>query len=130
MLADGYNLGGEPSGHMVLSDFSTTGDGMIAALQTLAAVTQMDKPISEIANVFTPAPQKLINVRFGDNDPLEDQNVIALIKKVDKRLGRSGRLLIRKSGTEPLVRVMAEAEDPEATVTAAEEIAEAVRKVA
>jgi phosphoglucosamine mutase len=130
MLADGYNLGGEPSGHMVLSDFSPTGDGMIAALQTLAAATQMDKPISEIANVFTPAPQKLINVRFGEKDPLEDKQVQALIKKVDKRLGRSGRLLIRKSGTEPLVRVMAEAEDPEATVCAAEEIAEAVRKVA
>jgi len=130
MLADGYNLGGEQSGHMVLSDFSTTGDGMIAALQVLAAMVKLDKPISEIANVFSPAPQKLINVRFADNDPLEDKNVIELIKKVDKRLGKSGRLLIRKSGTEQLVRVMTEAEDEEDTLTAAEEIAEAVRKAA
>lgn len=130
MLAKGYNLGGEQSGHVVLSDFSTTGDGMIAALQVLAALVQTDKPISEIANVFTPAPQKLINVRFGENDPLKDKEVKALIKKVDKRLGKSGRLLIRKSGTERLVRVMAEAEDTEDTLAAAEEIAEAVRKAA
>ena len=130
MRADGYNLGGEPSGHIVLSDFSTTGDGMIAALQILAALVQTEKPISEIANVFTPAPQKLINVRFGESDPLEDKDVISLIKKIDKRLGKSGRLLIRKSGTERLVRVMAEAENDDDTNSAAEEIAEAVRKVA
>lgn len=128
MLADGYNVGGEQSGHVVLSDFSTTGDGMIAALQVLTALVQSDKSISEIANVFTPAPQKLINVRFGENDPLEDKDVKALIKKVDKNLGKSGRLLIRKSGTERLIRVMAEAEDKQVTLDAAEEIAEAVRK--
>jgi len=130
MRAEGYNLGGEPSGHVVLSDFSTTGDGMIAALQILAALVQSDKPISELGNVFIPAPQRLINVRFGENDPLEDKDVIDLIKKVDKRLGKSGRLLIRKSGTERLVRVMAEAEDNDDTQAAAEEIAEALRKVA
>ncbi len=128
MRAEGYNLGGEQSGHVVLSDFSTTGDGMIAALQILAALVESDKPLSEIANVFTPAPQKLINVRFGDNDPLENANIKALIKKVDKNLGKSGRLLIRKSGTERLVRVMAEAEDKDNTMAAAEEIAEAIRK--
>ncbi len=128
MRADGYNLGGEQSGHVVLSDFSTTGDGMIAALQILAALVQSDKPFSELANVFTPAPQKLINVRFGENDPLEDKSVNALIKKVDKNLGKSGRLLIRKSGTERLVRVMAEAQDKDNTIAAAEEIAEAIRK--
>jgi len=130
MRADGYNLGGESSGHVVLSDFSTTGDGMIAALQALAAMVQTEKPISEIANAFTLAPQKLINIRFGENDPLEDKEVIASIKKVDKRLGKSGRLLIRKSGTEPLIRVMAEAEDNDEMISAAEEIAEVVRKVA
>jgi len=130
MRADGFNLGGEQSGHLVLSDFSTTGDGMIAALQVLASMVQTEKPISEIANVFTPAPQALINVRFGENDPLEDKNVLALIKKIDKRLGKTGRLLIRKSGTERLVRVMAEAEDNDETQAAANEIAEAVRKVA
>lgn len=130
MRAEGYNLGGEQSGHVVLSDFSTTGDGMIAALQILAALVESDKPLSKIANVFTPAPQKLINVRFGDSDPLEDDNIKALIKKVDKSLGKSGRLLIRKSGTERLVRVMAEAEDNESTLAAAEEIADAIRKAA
>jgi len=103
---------------------------MIAALQVLAALVQTDKPISEIANVFTPAPQTFINVRFGENDPLEDKDVKALIKKVDKRLGKTGRLLIRKSGTEQLVRVMAEAEDNDESQAAANEIAEAVRKVA
>jgi len=130
MRAEGYNLGGEQSGHVVLSDFSTTGDGMVAALQLLAAVVQSERPASEIANVFTPAPQKLINVHFGEKDPLEDEKVKALIKKIDKDLGKSGRLLIRKSGTERLVRVMAEAENKEDTLSAAEEIAEAVRKVA
>lgn len=128
MRAEGYNLGGEQSGHVVLSDFSTTGDGMIAALQILAALVQSDRPISELANVFTPAPQKLINVRFGEDDPLEDKDIQTLIKKVDKNLGKSGRLLIRKSGTERLVRVMAEAEDEADTMAAAEEIAEAIRK--
>jgi len=130
MRADGYNLGGEQSGHVVLSDFSTTGDGMIAALQVLAASVKTEKPISEIANVFTPAPQKLINVHFEESNPLEDKDVLALIKKVDKRLGKSGRLLIRKSGTERLIRVMVEAEDSNDTQTAAEEIAEAIRKAA
>jgi len=79
MRAEGYNLGGEQSGHVVLSDFSTTGDGMVAALQLLAAVVQSERPASEIANVFTPAPQKLINVHFGEKDPLEDEKVKALI---------------------------------------------------
>jgi len=128
MRTDGYNLGGEQSGHLVLSDFSTTGDGLIAALQALAAMVQTDKPLSEIANVFTPAPQKLINVRYSDKDPLLDETVQALIEKVEKRLGKTGRLVIRKSGTEPLVRVMAEAEDKDKMLAAAEEIAEAVRK--
>ena len=130
MRAEGYNLGGEPSGHVVLSDFSTTGDGMIAALQALAAMVQTEKPISEISNAFTLAPQKLINIRFEENDPLEDKGVLASIKKVDKRLGKSGRLLIRKSGTERLIRVMAEAEDNDDMIAAAEEIAEVVRKAA
>jgi len=128
MRAGGYNVGGEQSGHVVLSDFSTTGDGLIAALQALAAMVETDKPLSELANVFTPAPQKLINIRYKDKDPLEDEAVQALIAKVEKRLGKTGRLVIRKSGTEPLVRVMAEAEDEAKMLAAAEEIAEAVRK--
>lgn len=128
MRADGYNLGGEQSGHVVLSDFSTTGDGLIAALQALSAMVESEKPLSQIANVFTPAPQKLINIRYTDKDPLADDGVKALIAKIEKRLGKTGRLVIRKSGTEPLVRVMAEAEDKAQMLAAAEEIAEAVRK--
>ena len=128
MRAGGYNLGGEQSGHLVLSDFSTTGDGLIAALQILAALIETDKPLSEIANVFTPAPQKLINIRYADVDPLENQAVKAVITKVKKRLGKSGRLVIRKSGTEPLIRIMAEADDNEKMLIAAEEVAEAVHQ--
>ncbi|MEM9263093.1 MAG: phosphoglucosamine mutase, partial [Pseudomonadota bacterium] len=109
MRSGGYNLGGEQSGHIVLSNFSTTGDGLIAALQALAVMVEADKPLSEIARVFEPAPQKLINIRYNDIDPLDDTEVKQTIAKVKKRLGKSGRLVIRKSGTEPLVRVMAEA---------------------
>lgn len=128
MRKDGYNLGGEQSGHIIMSDFSTTGDGLLAALQTLAVMVESDKPLSEIGNVFTRAPQKLINLRYGDADPLEDAAVQDTIAKVEKRLGKTGRLVIRKSGTEPLVRVMAEAEDEAKMLAAAEDVAEAVRK--
>ncbi|MEM9669249.1 MAG: phosphoglucosamine mutase [Pseudomonadota bacterium] len=128
MRAGGYNLGGEQSGHIVLSDFSTTGDGLIAALQVLAVMVETDKPLAEVARVFDPAPQKLINVRYGDIDPLDDTVVKQTIAKVKKRLGKSGRLVIRKSGTEPLVRVMAEAQNETKMVNAVEEVAEAVRK--
>ncbi|MEM6899610.1 MAG: phosphoglucosamine mutase [Pseudomonadota bacterium] len=128
MRSGGYNLGGEQSGHIVLSDFSTTGDGLIAALQVLAVMVETEKPLSEVANVFEPAPQKLINVRYSDTDPLEDTSVKQTIAKVKKRLGKSGRLVIRKSGTEPLVRVMAEAQNETKMVNAVEEVAEAVRK--
>ncbi|MEM8633760.1 MAG: phosphoglucosamine mutase, partial [Pseudomonadota bacterium] len=128
MRSGGYNLGGEQSGHIVLSDFSTTGDGIIAALQVLAVMVETEKPLSEVANVFEAAPQKLINVRYSDTDPLEDTSVKQTIAKVKKRLGKSGRLVIRKSGTEPLVRVMAEAQNETKMVNAVEEVAEAVRK--
>ncbi|MEO1475481.1 MAG: phosphoglucosamine mutase [Pseudomonadota bacterium] len=128
MRADGYNLGGEQSGHIVLSDFSTTGDGLIAALQVLAVMVDTDKPLSDVARIFEPAPQKLINVRYSDTDPLDDAAVKQTIAKVKKRLGKSGRLVIRKSGTEPLVRVMAEADNETKMVNAVEEVAEAVRK--
>ncbi|MEO0881168.1 MAG: phosphoglucosamine mutase [Pseudomonadota bacterium] len=128
MRTAGYNLGGEQSGHIVLSDFSTTGDGLIAALQVLAVMVDADKPLSEVARVFEPAPQRLINIRYGDTDPLDDTTVKQTIAKVKKRLGKSGRLVIRKSGTEPLVRVMAEAQNEQKMVNAVEEVAEAVRK--
>jgi phosphoglucosamine mutase len=113
MRAQGYNLGGEQSGHIVLSDFSTTGDGLLAALQVLAARVQSGKPVSEICHLFDPAPQLLENVRYekGAPDPLANTKVKEAIKAGEDRLTGKGRLLVRKSGTEPLVRIMAEGED-------------------
>jgi len=113
MRAKGYNVGGEQSGHIILSDFSTTGDGLLAALQVLAVIVQSGKPASEVLNLFTPAPQVLENVRYqkGAKDPLEAANVKDAIKAAEASLAGKGRLLVRKSGTEPLVRIMAEGDD-------------------
>ncbi len=117
MRQDGYNLGGEQSGHIVLSDYSTTGDGLIAALQVLAVVVTTGKPASEVCRVFEPLPQVLRNVEFNGGQPLEEKAVQKAIAEGETRLGPSGRLLIRKSGTEPVIRVMAEGED-EALISA------------
>jgi phosphoglucosamine mutase len=95
----------------VLSDFATTGDGLIAALQVLAVVVQAGRPASEVTRLFDPLPQLLRNVRFNGGAPLEDAQVQAAIRDGESRLGKTGRLVIRKSGTEPLIRVMAEGED-------------------
>ena len=113
MRAKGYNVGGEQSGHIILSDFSTTGDGLLAALQVLAVIVQSGKPASEVLNLFTPAPQVLENVRYqkGAKDPLEAANVKDAIKAAEASLAGKGRLLVRKSGTEPLMRIMAEGDD-------------------
>ena len=111
MRSGGYNVGGEQSGHIVLSDFATTGDGLIAALQILAVVVQSDRPASAVTQLFEPFPQLLRNVRFGGGAPLEDEAVQAAIRAGEERLGAGGRLVIRKSGTEPVIRVMAEGED-------------------
>lgn len=111
MRAHGFNLGGEQSGHVVLSDFATTGDGLIAALQVLAVLAETGKPLSEICRLFEPLPQLLRNVRFRDGAPLEDNDVKDAIETGTQALGNSGRLVIRKSGTEPLIRVMAEGDD-------------------
>ena len=111
MRAGGFNVGGEQSGHIVLTDFATTGDGLIAALQVLAVVVQAARPASEVTNLFQPLPQLLRNVRFNGGAPLDDDRVRAAIRDGESRLGSAGRLVIRKSGTEPLIRVMAEGED-------------------
>ncbi|WP_422365593.1 phosphoglucosamine mutase [Pelagibius sp.] len=111
MRAEGYNVGGEQSGHIVLSDFATTGDGLIAALQILAVVVQSDRPASAVTQVFQPYPQLLRNVRFNGGAPLEDAAVQSAISAGEERLGTAGRVVIRKSGTEPVIRVMAEGED-------------------
>jgi phosphoglucosamine mutase len=111
MRAHGHNVGGEQSGHIVLSDFSTTGDGLLAALQVLAEVKRMEKPVSEVCNLFTPLPQVLKNVKFKAGAPLQDNHVRQMIADAESRLGNSGRLVIRPSGTEPVIRVMAEGDD-------------------
>ena len=112
MRAHGLNVGGEQSGHIVLSDFSTTGDGLVSALQVLACIKRSNKPVSEICRKFELVPQLLKNVRFSGGKPLESAPVKAAIESARSRLGESGRLVIRPSGTEPLIRVMAEADDP------------------
>jgi phosphoglucosamine mutase len=106
-----FNLGGEQSGHIVMSDYVTTGDGLIAGLQFLNAMIESAKPASSLARVFNPYPQLLENIRFKDKDPLKTDNVKAAIAEGENALRANGRLLIRKSGTEPLVRVMGECED-------------------
>ena len=127
MREKGYNLGGEQSGHVVMTDFATTGDGLIAALQVLAVVRESDQPVSKIAHVFDAAPQMLKNVRFtGEKDPLQSKSVIAAMKDVESMLGSRGRLVVRKSGTEPLIRVMAEADDEALMQRAVAEVVSAV----
>lgn len=128
MRKGGFNLGGEQSGHIVMSDYSTTGDGLMAALQVLAVMVESEKPLSKIAHVFDPVPQKLVNIRYEGGDPLEAESVKLAISDAEKRLEKTGRLVIRKSGTEPLIRVMAEALDGDLMDTIVEDVAEAVRK--
>jgi len=114
MRKSGFNLGGEQSGHIILSDFSTTGDGLIAGLQFLAEIIRSERSSKELAHVFEPVPQLLKNASFrAGSDPLAKPNVIKAIKAAEAKLKNNGRLLIRKSGTEPLIRVMAESEDEE-----------------
>jgi phosphoglucosamine mutase len=111
MRQNDYNLGGEQSGHIVMSDFATTGDGLVAALQVLACVKRMDRPVSEVCRRFEPVPQLLKNVRFAGGEPLKNNHVKAAIKEAEEELAGKGRLVIRPSGTEPLIRVMAEGDD-------------------
>lgn len=112
MREGGFNLGGEQSGHIVMTDYATTGDGLIAALQFLAAMSDTGRPVSELARQFDTVPQMLKNVRYKvGQEPLKDQAVQTTIREAEARLTGKGRLLIRKSGTEPLIRVMAECED-------------------
>jgi phosphoglucosamine mutase len=111
MREGGFNLGGEQSGHIVLSDYTTTGDGLIAALQVLAVLVPSRRPASQVLKVFQPLPQVLRNVRVNGGAPLEDARVRRAVSQAERRLGANGRLLIRKSGTEPVIRVMGEGDD-------------------
>ncbi len=130
MRRHGYNVGGEQSGHIVLSDFTTTGDGLIAALQVLSVVVATGKPVSQVCKRFDPLPQRLENVRYVNGAPLEQDAVKKAIDLGKARLGENGRLVIRPSGTEPVIRVMAEGDDERLVQQVVGDIAEAVRKAA
>ena len=127
MRADGYNLGGEQSGHIIMIDHATTGDGLMAALQALSAMIKSRRPASEAFRAFEPVPQLLKNVRVGDaNAALAAAAVTRAIADAEARLGKAGRILVRKSGTEPLIRVMAEGDDSDLVRTVVDQIIEAI----
>lgn len=130
MREGGFNLGGEQSGHVILSDFSTTGDGMIAALQVLAVLVSAQQPMSSLARQFEPVPQRLKNVRFSAGKPLESALVKEAIADGEAQLGKNGRVLVRASGTEPLIRVMAEGDDDRLVSKVVESIVAAVKAAA
>ena len=130
-MRDGaFNLGGEASGHIIMSDYSTTGDGLIAALQVLAELVRSKKPMSALARQFEPAPQKMENVRFSSGRPLENEAVKAAIAEAEGRLNGCGRLVVRASGTEPMIRIMAEGDDEKLIRAVVREIAGAVKAAA
>ena len=130
MRRHGYNVGGEQSGHIVLSDFTTTGDGLVSSLQVLACAVATGKPVSEVCARFTPLPQVLKNVRYADGKPLDDKRVRSAIEGAKERLGDAGRLVIRPSGTEPVIRVMAEGDDEGLVNVVVGDIVEAVQAAA
>ena len=129
MRARGFNVGGEQSGHIILSNYSTTGDGLVAALQVLAVVIQENRKVSDVCHIFEPIPQLLRNVRFNGGTPLENNKVLAAIAAAESALGRSGRILIRKSGTEPVIRVMAEADDDKLVASVVDNIIATIEQV-
>ena len=128
MRANGCNLGGEQSGHIIMSDYATTGDGIIAALQMLAIAVSTNKTINEITRVFEPLPQQLLNLRIGNINPLEEEEVKKLITQGQSRLGEQGRVLVRKSGTEPLIRVMVEGQCQEMVAEIVASLGEVIQK--
>lgn len=130
MREGGYNVGGEQSGHMILSDHATTGDGTIAALQVLAAVVESGKPASEVLHQFDPVPQLLKNVRYASGKPLESPAVQKVIAEAEQELNGCGRLVIRPSGTEPVIRVMAEGDREDQVKAVVERICTAVAEAA
>ncbi len=130
MRKHGFNVGGEQSGHIVLSDFTTTGDGLVSALQVLAVVVGTGKPVSQVCKRFERLPQVLKNVRYANGKPLEKEIVIKAIDGGKARLGSKGRVVIRASGTEPVIRVMAEGDDHKLVNAVVDDIAAAVQKAA
>jgi len=130
MREHGYNLGGEQSGHMILSDYSTTGDGLVAALQVLAMVRKLERPVSDVCHLFDPLPQILKNVHYKSGQPLKDQRVVEAIAASQAALGTHGRLVIRPSGTEPVIRVMAEGDDRKIVEQAVDDVVSALGQAA
>ncbi len=130
MREHGYNVGGEQSGHLILSDYSTTGDGLVAALQVLAMLGRENRPVSEVCHRFEPLPQILKNVRFKQGQPLADDKVVTVIEDARKRLGNEGRLVIRPSGTEPVIRVMGESNDRHLLEQVLNDVVEVITKAA
>lgn len=130
MKKGGYNVGGEQSGHIVLNDFCTTGDGLLAGLQVLAAIAKEGKPASQACHLFEPLPQVLKNVRFKHGAPLENDKVKKVIEDCKTRLTGKGRILVRKSGTEPLIRIMAEGDDEKQIAAVVGEIADVIAEAA
>ena len=130
MRKHGFNVGGEQSGHIVLSDFTTTGDGLVSALQILACVVATGKTVSEVCDRFHPLPQILRNVRYGSGKPLDDTRVVKAIEGAKAKLGENGRLVIRPSGTEPVIRVMAEGDDEQVVSSIVGDIVDAVKSAA
>lgn len=128
MREGGFNLGGEQSGHPILSDFSTTGDGLLAALQVLAVRKEAEAPMSTLARQFDPVPQAIQNVRVGDGNPLEDARVRDAITAAEARLNGSGRIVVRASGTEPFIRIMSEGDDAKLISKIVRQIAGTVEK--
>jgi phosphoglucosamine mutase len=126
MRATGCNVGGEQSGHIILSDYATTGDGLIAALQVMARIVETGKKASEVCQLFAPVPQLLRNVRFGEGRPMDSRRVKQAITAGEARLGSAGRLVIRASGTEPVIRVMAQGEDGALLSSVVDDICEAI----
>ncbi|MCB1502807.1 MAG: phosphoglucosamine mutase [Bauldia sp.] len=131
MRLEGYNLGGEQSGHIILSDYTTTGDGLVAALQLLAVVRKQGRPVSEVCHLFDPLPQVLKSVRTsGGKRALENGAVVKMIEDLNLRLGGSGRLVVRASGTEPVIRVMAEGDDPTMVTAVVDDLVAALSEAA
>jgi phosphoglucosamine mutase len=126
----GYNLGGEQSGHIIMSDYTTTGDGFIAALQVLAMVKRSGRPVSEVCHRFEPLPQVLKNVRYKNGKPLESAAVRSVIANAEKKLGVGGRLIVRPSGTEPVIRVMGEGDDKVLVESVVDDVVEALTEAA
>jgi phosphoglucosamine mutase len=129
MIKEGSNIGGEQSGHIILSDYSTTGDGLIAALQVLSVIVEKGEKASKVLNLFESVPQILVNIDYEGESPLDRPEIIKIIKDKETELADNGRILVRKSGTEKLIRIMVEGDDYSIIELIADEIAQHIHGV-